>query len=63
MNEPPFRRPPLGFWELSWLVVSRIGAVVLFVAALDDPRVGFAFVGLSILIAAHAISRAIRESH
>jgi len=56
----PENRPRIGFIETSWMVVSRIGAVLLFVGTFEDLRVGLAFVGVSILVAGDLIARAIR---
>ncbi len=61
-NHPPTQRAKLSFWEYQWVIFSRFGAGVLLVVSLEEPAAGLTLIGLSVLIAGHAITKAIRET-
>lgn len=55
-------KPAVGFWEYHWIILSRVAAGLLFLGSLAIPAFGLTFIGLSVLIAGHAIAKAINDS-
>jgi hypothetical protein len=55
-------KPAVGFWEYQFVTFSRVAAGLILIGSFREPALGLTFIGLCVLIAGHAIAKAIKDS-